>query len=76
MSRVVWATAVYRSGEPGQLTVTAWATGIPERVDYQHAGPGPNRRALTTTHWMASPGSEWREDEPGCFSVTVFRRED
>ena len=31
---IVWATAVYRSGEPGVITVTPWVTGIPETVDY------------------------------------------
>ena len=72
---IVWATAVYRTLEPGVLTVTEVATGIPQRVDYQHAGPGPNKRALTTTRWTASPGSEWREYDTGCWSVRVYRRD-
>ena len=54
---IVWATAVYRSDKPGEITVTALATGIPETVAYQHAGPAPNKRALVTTRWTAAPGS-------------------
>ena len=71
---IVWATAVYRSGQPAEITVIPQATGIPETVDYQHAGPAPNKRALVTTRWAAVPGQEWHEDD-GVWSVSVFRHE-
>lgn len=75
MNGVIWATAVYRSGEPAEITVTRTG-GEPERVPYQHAGPVPSVRALTTTEWSAAPGAVWQEAPGGVWHIAVFRHEE
>lgn len=70
---IIWATAEYRPSRPAELTVTENATGIPYTVDYQHAGPAPTMRALTTTPWSPTPGCTWHEVSPGVWRISVYR---
>lgn len=69
------ATAVYRADEPAELVVTEDGQAAGQRVAYQHAGPVPSVRALTTTDWSAVPGAQWEEKPGGYWSIRVFRHE-